>query len=211
MRETNKRIKKEGSISHRPTPWSRTQTPWLLRLPVTWRTLPNLEENKLADNPELIQQLMWEVHGLLVKQWPQQLNLGRKNTNLLRVTLIRHQFKLVGCTAYSVRPLRLKLQKTSRKQKATDRVSVLCRLVFKKWERQALQWLFCTSSQTSLSVEVKLDIAWGELELANARGGTNYQACEQICPNLMCTMASTAGFPDWRENGGWGNRQSASK
>lgn len=212
MRETNKRIKKEGSISHRPTPWSRTQTPWLVRLPVTWRTLPNLEENKLADNPELIQQLMWEVHSLLVKQWPQQLNLGRKNTNLLRVTLIRHQFKLVGCTAYSVRPLRLKLQKTSRKQKATDRVSVLCRLVFKKkWERQALQWLFCTSSQTSLSGEVKLDIAWGELELANARGGTNYQACEQICPNLMCTMASTAGFPDWRENGGWGNRQSASK
>lgn len=98
---------------------------------------------------------MWEIYGLLVKQWPQQLNLGRKNTNLLRVTLIRHQFKLVGCTAYSVRPLRLKLQKTSRKQKAADRVSVLCRLVFKKkkWERQALQWLFCTSSQTSLWVE----------------------------------------------------------
>lgn len=36
------------------------------------------------------------------------------------------------CTVYSVRPLRLKLQKTSRKKKAADRVSVLCRLVFKK-------------------------------------------------------------------------------
>lgn len=93
------------------------------------------------------------------------------------------------CTTYSVRPLRLKLQKTSRKKKAADRVSVLCRLVLKKkWERQALQWLFCTSSQTSLSGDVKLDIAWGELELANARGGTNYQACEQNCPNLMCAQ-----------------------
>lgn len=213
MRETNKRIKKEGSISHRPTPWSRTQTPWLVRLPVTWRTLPNLDENKLADNPELIQQFMWEIYGLLVKQWPQQLKLGRKNTNLLRVTLIRHQFKLVGCTAYSVRPLRLKLQKTSRKQKAADRVSVLCRLVFKKKMGKTGPSMIILHQFTdiTLSDEVKLDIAWAELELANARGGTNYQACEQICPNLMCTMASTAGFPDWRENGGWGNRQSASK
>lgn len=27
------------------------QAPWLVRITVTWANLPNLEENKLADNP----------------------------------------------------------------------------------------------------------------------------------------------------------------
>lgn len=57
--------------------------------------------------------------------------------------------------------------------------------------------------------------------MANVRGGTNYLACEQNCPNLIVgTMAFTAGFSRlerevkagrrrWGEGGC--NMQSASK
>lgn len=115
------------------------------------------------------------------------------------------------CAAYSVRPLRQKLQKTSREKKAADRESIVCRLVFKKNKktqrrRRDLVWLFCTSShsQTSLSGDVKLVIAWGELELANARAGTNYQACEQNCPNLTCAQWLQQQVPQTGEEGGGG-------
>lgn len=77
---------------------------------------------------------MRKVYGLLVKQWPRQLNFGQTNTNLLQVTLIRYQFKHV------VPPTQCVLEdwscrKAAGQKKAADSVSILQTCVKKGKER----------------------------------------------------------------------------
>lgn len=73
---------------------------------------------------------MREVYGLLVKQWPGQLNFGQTNINLLQVTLIQYRFEHVVPPTQRVLEDWSCRKKTSGTKKAAERVLVLCWLVF---------------------------------------------------------------------------------